>query len=493
MNATAARAARAAPGPAARPAVQRLFAPLVPAAPAPRVADLLLAAAAGVAGALVFLFRQRGSALDSPWAEDGAVFLSGAWRDGTGSLLEPYAGYLHLFPRAVALLAAAVPIRDAAAVLAVAGVLPAALAAATAVVATAAWIRSTALRAVLGVFVVVLPFGAAEVAANVANAHWFFIASAAIALTWRTAWRPATWWTAVVVALAALSDPLTGLLLPLAVVRLLAGPVDRSRRRPWTPVVAPVAVLLAGLAVQAGPALGSFGATRSGRPAPAAAGLIREFVRHVPAVVVLGENHARSAGSGLRLVCVGIVLLAVVLVAVRRPAVLPAVTVGLFYTALYWMVPNVLRSTLQVQARGLSSFAANSRYSVIPILLLTTILLIGVDSLAGPGRGPVSPGSPRRPGSPAVTGVARHRAVVAAVLALAAAGWVLRVDIPGLGTGAARATSWDRGVVAATAQCRARPQVTDGTGGTDGTSGIVAIPISPRGWAARIPCSRLLR
>ena len=473
-------------GSGGRPAVRRLFARLVPAGAPPGPVDLLLALLAAVAAAVVSLTRQPGSALHTPWAEDGRVFLSAAWREGASSLLDPYAGYLHLFPRTTALLAANLPVHDAAGVLAVAGVLPAALLAGTAVVAPAAFVRSTALRAVLGLFVVVLPFAGAEVAANVANGHWFFMAAAALTLAWRTTWRPAAWWTAGVLVLATLSDPLTGLLLPVALVRLLAGPAAGDRRRRWAPVVAPVAVLLAGLAVQAGPALGSFGATAADRPTPAPADLFRELVRHVPAVVLVGESSARAADNGTLVASVAAVVLAVVVVAVRRPALVPAVLVGVVLAAVYWLTPNELRRVLQVRADGLESFAANSRYAVVPLVLLATVLLAALDALVG-GRGPATrpatgpatdPASGRASGGP---GHGRVRTAATLGLALAAAAWVVHADVPDLGLGVTREPSWDSGVAAATRQCRARPG-----GATD-------IPIAPARWTARIPCSRLLR
>ncbi len=39
-----------------------------------------------------------------PWAEDGGVFLTQAISNSWGSLLIPYAGYLHTFPRLLAMI-----------------------------------------------------------------------------------------------------------------------------------------------------------------------------------------------------------------------------------------------------------------------------------------------------------------------------------------------------------------------------------------------------
>ncbi|MGA2654651.1 MAG: hypothetical protein ABSF18_01560, partial [Gammaproteobacteria bacterium] len=48
----------------------------------------------------IFLrFSTEYSVSDYLWAEDGQVFLTQALQMGLNSLWEPYAGYLHLYPR----------------------------------------------------------------------------------------------------------------------------------------------------------------------------------------------------------------------------------------------------------------------------------------------------------------------------------------------------------------------------------------------------------
>lgn len=434
--------------------VRRAGAAVMPATGRPGARELVLATVVAVATAVVFLIRQPGDALDAPWAEDGMVFLTDAYRGSAATLLHPYAGYLHMYPRVVALVAAALPVASAAPALAVAGVLPPALAAATAVIASRGWIRSPALRAVLGLFFVLFPYGAAEIAANVSNAHWFFISAAALALAWRTDWRPATWWTVMVVLLAALTDPLTGLLLPVAVVRLLAGPVP-GRRGGVAGVRAPVLALLGGLAVQAYPAVSTFGATQSTRPRPGLGPLGWQFLRHVPATVLLGEHGARGAGTTLILGCAGAVVVAVLLLAVRRPLLVPGAVAGLGYSALFWALPNYLRSLPQIQSGAPLAFAADSRYAVIAVVLLAVVVLAALDALTGGRRG-----------------------AGAVVAALAAVGVVLG-QAPDLPNGFTRAPSWSAGVAAATIRCRSQP------------AGTVTIPIAPRGWQVTVPCVRL--
>ncbi len=445
---------------------RRRVAGLVPASPAPGRWELVLAVVVGVATSVVFLVRQPGSAVDSPWAEDGRVFLGGAYADGWSAVLRPYAGYLHVYARLAAIVAARLPVRDAAAVLAVAGALAAGLMAATAVLATAAWVRSVELRAVLGLTLVLFPFGASEIAANVANSHWFFLAGAALTLVWRTTWRPATAWTVALALLASLTDPLAGLLLPLALVRLLAGPVPPAagtaqhrspRTRQWWGPVAPVVALVTGLAFQVVPVVTTFSAVRApGSVHPALRDLTREFLRRVPATVLIGEAGARHAGRGLLVGTGVVVVLAVAAVALRRPLLVPAVLAGLGYVAVFWFLPVRLRNTDQDPAVTLAALARNARYSTVSVVLLLVVLFAGIDALVGAG----------------------HRRV-ARLLAAGTLVWVLATQLPTVGAGVVRAPSWDGGLVAAQARCRT------------GRVLAVDVPISPARWLTRVPCDRL--
>jgi hypothetical protein len=69
-------------------------------------------AVVGIAAFILLALRRPTSVYDPEFVfEDGREFFMGAWRDGPLSVVHPYAGYLHLTPRLVALLERTVPIQ----------------------------------------------------------------------------------------------------------------------------------------------------------------------------------------------------------------------------------------------------------------------------------------------------------------------------------------------------------------------------------------------
>ncbi|HSV67275.1 MAG TPA: hypothetical protein VLJ59_15375 [Mycobacteriales bacterium] len=75
--------------------------------PLPRWSVALLLAA-GTAGWLLRGWPRV--AHPTLWAEDGTIFLAGAYHDPFGAIVTPYAGYLHVLPRLVAALASPLPL-----------------------------------------------------------------------------------------------------------------------------------------------------------------------------------------------------------------------------------------------------------------------------------------------------------------------------------------------------------------------------------------------
>ena len=195
--------------------------------PTDRVTDRgtrrVLAAALVAVGVALFaaraLPRFRDPAL---FAEDGEIFLAGAYNDGLAALVEPYAGYLHLVPRLVAAATVWVPITAVPLVYLVATVVIHLAFLAPALSRRLDPVLPSALyRSGLFVSLCLLP-ALWEVYGNIAN----LIFAAATALTLvlisvdpRT--RPGRWIEIVAIGLIGLSGPLIVLFVPFFVWRWL--------------------------------------------------------------------------------------------------------------------------------------------------------------------------------------------------------------------------------------------------------------------------------
>lgn len=331
-----------------------------------------------IAGTAATLFRTDPAAWNLFWAEDGKEFLEDAYR---GSFLEnlfhPYAGYMHLVPRLIAEPVSAFVPADWAAV-------------AFTVSASAVWaavavlvfdfarghVRSLAIRIVLWVMVIAIPVGGLEVVGNIANSHWFLMAAAfwALAARDRGAWQVTA--ASLTVGVAALSDPLTAMLAPLVLLRVL---LLRTWRANVVSIVFAATVLLQVFVV-----LGTDRETSEMHPSPGA--MFRSFVMRVVVGGFLGRtntDHLRNVigNDGLYGVGIGIlvVLVVIALLCLRRSAMpLIALVFGIAFTVVTtWLTWSAL-------ARHAPEFViiGGSRYSVTPILVMYAVVVIGADLLA---------------------------------------------------------------------------------------------------------------
>lgn len=160
------------------------------------------------------------------WGEDGQVFFTEAVSLGTKSLIEPYAGYFHLVPRVVALVASAMPWEHLPAIY----MLVAALGA-SAVVARVALADLPPLARLTGALAMVVVPHSGEVFLNLTNLHWLLgpllvvnLLEAAPTSRWHALRR------ALEVALAGLSGPMVLCFAPFAAL-WLAG--QRRERLAW--------------------------------------------------------------------------------------------------------------------------------------------------------------------------------------------------------------------------------------------------------------------
>lgn len=305
-----------------------------------------------VGAAALSLARQVGAgALDTVYAEDGTVFLAGAYRQSTlDAIATPYAGYLHVVPRLLAEIASLLPVPAAAAALAVSAALVTGLLALLVYVASGGVLESPWARFLASAVVVLVPVGQEEIPNSIANLHWPMLYT----LFWVLLWRPAVAWVKpVVVLLIVLSDILTVVFLPLAVWRWW------KQRDHLT-----LAAFGAGLAAQAAAVL--FGQSERGFTPEPVMWAPWWAIRAVP-TGLLGERWFGSGGVDMRwliLAAVAWLVLAVFALLSFRSFRSVALVVGLA------VVHCVAVYALPVALSG----QATSRYAAAPAMLLIAAL-----------------------------------------------------------------------------------------------------------------------
>jgi len=422
-----------------------------------RSAVLASALVALVAGLL--LARQAAaSAWDTIWAEDGFAFLSDAVSgNALAAVVEPHGGYIHPLPRAAAAVAAVLPLDRAALVFSIAWALVVALLAAFVYAASGEILRSRALRLALAALAALLPAAGSELLANTANLHFYLVYACFWAFVWRKTSTTALAARATVVAVTALSDPLSLLFAPLA----LWNAVSRRGRRE---LVVP-ASLLAGLAVQ-------LGATALAGESPErltrfdATDLPLLFALRVTGSLLVGDRFLDDMWLSLgrvfaygALLAVGAALFAGALRSGRATRLFVAVAAG--YAVVLFGVFLAGRGTAGMRP-GMDEASwhlAGARFTYAPILLLAAALLALVDryvSQAGRQAGRLALG-----------------ATVAIVAILVAANFDLTSE-RSLGP------AWQPELEAARERCRA---------GADGAR----IPVAPEpfGFVLEAPCRDL--
>src|SRR4051794_11741801 len=209
---------------------ETLFRDSPPATPAAqRPAEWTVIAGLFALAILLQMLRVGWSAsLHSLWAEDGAVYLSGAVHNGFGgSLFDTYATYLVFVPRGIAELADLLPLADAPAAISILSGAVVALSGLVVWWATAGLIENPYLRGALAALTVLSPVGGLESTDSAAYVPWYML----FASFWVLLWRPRTTGGAVFAGLfvlaTGLSTPGVWFFIPLALLRTLAA---RDRR-----------------------------------------------------------------------------------------------------------------------------------------------------------------------------------------------------------------------------------------------------------------------
>lgn len=337
---------------------------------------VVVAGSALVVTVVLVLWRPWPSARDVIWGEDGPIFLGQQLALGFERALRvPYNGYLHVVPRLVAVAVVHLPPAWWALGLSVASAAIRATLGAVVWYALAGHLPRWA-RAVAALLLVTAPLGNYETLNNACNLHWFLLAAAVPTLLW----VPATWRgrvaQALVVAFAVLSDPVTCLLAPLVLLRVVA---TRQRR---DHVVS--AAFVAASALQAYVVLTSERAVSQGM---AAAEIPATYAVRVVLATLGGKGGTEWAFTRFGWLAAGAAVLAVVAVLIlglrahgpHRGVVVAsaAASVALFSASMLFgigaegMAPNRPLSMLW-----------NSRYSVAAVVLLaTTVAAAAVGAL----------------------------------------------------------------------------------------------------------------
>ena len=409
---------------------------------------------AALAGFSIDLWWSGPGITSRVWAEDGTVFLSAAYRTRYfAGLASPYAGYLQVLPRSLAALTTAFSVRDAAWVLAASAAAVRAAVSLFVFRASSGHLRSTSVRAMLASSVVLLPVGGLEVLDNIANLHWFMTFAAFWAVLWRPARRVECALAAVVVLVAVGSDPLTALLLPIVVLRVLT--LHR-----WRDQLVSLCFAAAG-AVQTWAVLSGTRPVHETFGAPAVA---RLFGVRILVGALAGYWHTVALWRHLHYAAIAMgagAVLALIIPAVRLGgsrrwlAIWAGVGSALAFVSCF-AEPAVVP---HVKVDVVSSL---TRYDVLASLLMLTAIAAGLDAL-------------RWPADLAV------RCVVGAVFLAA-----LPVDLVGSAQLWAHlestAPSWHTAIVNARLECQA-----------GNASGDVWVLEEPAGWRVRLPCAAIER
>ena len=323
------------------------------------------------------LLRQPGvPAIKTIWAEDGRIFYAQAttlsfWR----TLTTLHNGYMQLFPRLAVQLARLVPVADVSTLLALIGALS--LGGLTCLVFHMArgHIASPGLRGLLAAGMVLLPVANVELLDNLVNVPWWLF----FAAFWALLWRPRSWpgraCAALVCFLAAGSEALVGLFLPLAVARaaILRQPKEQAAG----------GGLVLGLVYQAAVIL------PSGAKAVSSPGGLHDIGQSFALRVglgmvggVKGTDWLVRQGRGLSTVlgCTAIGVVILIALYARSPRVRLFTLVASAYSAVCFVVPVWLRDVATVVQ--LNTVGIAGRYQAVPVLLLMSAVLVLADYFA---------------------------------------------------------------------------------------------------------------
>lgn len=395
--------------------------------------------------------------LHSLWAEDGAVYFSGAVHSGfAGSLFDTYATYLVFVPRLIGEIAGLFPLQDAPAVVSVLAGAFVALSGLVVWFATRGLIESPYLRGILVLLTVLAPVGGMESTASGAYVPWYMLFATFWILLWRPRGTLAACGAGLFALLTGLSSPGVWFFIPLALLRTLA---FRDRRDAlvlagyWAGAIAQVPVL----------ALNEEEAVTPHWTHDIWADYLQRIVDGAVLGLRLGGKAWEQLGWPLLIVLAILVAAAIAYgvsrtnLAARLFALIAIPTsLGMFVVSVYQRAVGsemLWTSGHYVEAAG--------RYSIVPALLLVSVGAVMLD-----GR------SRRREGEARPAWLA-YGAVALALVVVGASFRVENVEVRG-------APPWEAALDHGAEVCASEPEATE-----------AAIPTSPPGWGLDVPCGEL--
>jgi hypothetical protein len=340
-------------------------------------AGIVLRFIAGFAAlAIITLLRQSGTpAWNTVWAEDGRYFYQPAlqlplWKD----LTSLYAGYVQLLPRLLGEFATLFPVKDLAPIMAISGCVGLSAVALIVFHASRGHIKSPYARLVLVMAIALLPIATRELLNNAVNLPWWLF----LATFWVLLWRPTSWVGGMVAALvcflAVSSDPVVGVLLPIALLRLYTlRPISEQ---------AATAGFFVGLVYQtAATYFGHGGVVNQGSTF---GGVPQAFLLRVGLGWLVGGRLTSdfiSSAPVIGMVLGGLLFVGLAFMAAWRSdmqvRLFAAVTMA--WSVVIFVVPAWLRGVAPALAHETAT--SNGRFAETPILLLVSVLLVRFELL----------------------------------------------------------------------------------------------------------------
>lgn len=438
---------------------ESLFRPPQP-GPVPERAPALLVGGGLFALAILLQMLRVGwsPSLHSLWAEDGAVYLSGAVHNGFGgSLFDTYATYLVFVPRLIAELADLFPLQDAPAALTVISCAVVALSGLIVWEASGGLIESPYLRGALALLIVLAPVGGLESTASAAYVPWYML----FATFWILLWRPRTdrvaLGAAVFALLTGMSTPGVWFFIPLALLRTLATRDGRDAlllTGYWAGALVQVPVLLFNDETAVTPQW-----THD---------IWTDYLERVVAGAALGLRLAGKLWEQVGWVLL-IALLALAIVALVYGISRTNFTARLF--ALIAIPTSLVMFVVSVYQRAVGTemlwpdghyIESAGRYAIVPAMLLVSVAAVMLDRRSRRRE------SERRPRWLA------YAALAAAIVVVAFSFRVENVELRG-------APPWQAALDHSAEVCADEPEASE-----------QPVPTSPPGWGLNVPCEQLV-